>query len=179
MNELEDVIEGCRRGDAAMQKELYDRYSPRFFALCCRYAPDDFIAKEMLIDGFMTIFSSIDKYRGDGAFEAWMRVIMLRRVVANYRRNRKYRETLPIEESVEVSLPTGHPEHNIDVRDALREALRLLNEKERTAFNLVAVEKYTFNDAADFAVVAADDFDDVENLFNQSFDSIHDMCLRQ
>ena len=55
-----------------MQKELYDRFSARFYALCCRYAPDDDIAKELLVDGFMTIFSEIGNYRGDGAFEGWM-----------------------------------------------------------------------------------------------------------
>ena len=69
MIQIEDIIEGCRNGDKAMQKELYERYNRRFYAFCRRYATDDESAYEILVDGFITIYKNIDNYKGDGSFE--------------------------------------------------------------------------------------------------------------
>ncbi len=148
MEDLDELIAGCKRGDAKMQKELYDRFSARFYALCCRYAPDDDIAKELLVDGFMTIFSEIGNYRGDGAFEGWMWVIMRRVIIADYRRNRKHREAVPLDAVVGMAAPNKSQDSKMDLRDALRAALQSLNDKERVAFNLVAVDEYTFKEVA-------------------------------
>lgn len=149
MTALEDIIVGCKNGDPAMQKELYDRFSPRFYALCCRYAPDEYVAREMLVDGFTTILSEIGNYRGDGVFEGWMRVIMFRTIVADYRRNRRHRKAVPIEEVNDAVASTREPDGNIDIREALPKALQCLNEKERKAFNMVAIDEYTFREAAE------------------------------
>ena len=72
MKKLEEVIEGCKRGDKLSQKELYDRYSSRYFVFCRRYAADDESAKDILIDGFLAVFQSVDTYSGTGSFEGWM-----------------------------------------------------------------------------------------------------------
>ena len=99
MDNLERVIEGCKNGDAKMQRELYQRYSPRFYALCRRYSNDDEMANSALVDGFLTVFQSIGSYRGEGSFEGWMHKIFLRKIVHVYRKNNKYRTTI---ESVSI-----------------------------------------------------------------------------
>ena len=43
------LAEGCREGDGAARRELYDRFAGRLMAVCMRYAGDRATAEEMCI----------------------------------------------------------------------------------------------------------------------------------
>ncbi len=154
MHNLEEIINGCKEGDAPMQRELYNRYSPRFYSLCRRYAKDDEMADYALLDGFLTIFKNIDKYRGDGSFEGWMQKIFLRKIIHSYRKQNKYKTTFET-----ISTANTLEEHHfyevvdldqrLDVNDALIESLRTLSAIQQTIFNMIAVDGYTFKNVAD------------------------------
>lgn len=131
-----------------MQKELYDLFSPKFYSLCRRYSDNDDTAKDILIEGFITVFTSIDHYRGEGSFEGWMRTIFMRKAVLFYReRLRRNHYFEPLEE-LDVSDASIDPASQIDIKDAMSEAIRRLPNEERLVFNLVAVEEYTLIEAA-------------------------------
>lgn len=149
METLESVIEGCKVGDEAMQAELYRRYSPRFYLLCRRYAPDDDVAQQILVDSFLTIFAEVSHYRGEGAFEGWMQTIVVRQAIRSYKKNQ--RRWALFEDAEKEDFPYHQPDvgMQMDIREALVRALRLLSEKERRVFNLVAMEEYTLADAAE------------------------------
>ena len=76
MNELQ-LIEGCRKGERRAQKELYDAYSRKMMGVCLRYVNDREMARDLLQDGFVKIFTSMDSYTGSGSFEGWMRKIFV------------------------------------------------------------------------------------------------------
>ena len=67
MNELQ-LIEGCRKGERRAQKELYDAYSRKMMGVCLRYVNDRETARDLLQDGFVKIFTSMDSYTGSGSF---------------------------------------------------------------------------------------------------------------
>ena len=69
MNALNDIILGCINGNNLMQRELYNIYSPRFNALCHRYISNDDIAQDIFIDGFATVFNTMNQYRGEGSLK--------------------------------------------------------------------------------------------------------------
>ncbi|MBK9013348.1 MAG: RNA polymerase sigma factor [Saprospiraceae bacterium] len=48
-------------------------------SVCRRYARDEAMAKDILQETLLRIFSNIDKYEPTGSFEAWMRRIAVRR----------------------------------------------------------------------------------------------------
>ena len=56
----EALIEGCKKREPLAQRSLYDAYAPRMLTLCVRYAGDRERAKDMLHDGFITIFNNLD-----------------------------------------------------------------------------------------------------------------------
>lgn len=58
------LIHSCINGDRGSQKALYDRLAPRMFPLCMRYAGDRAVAEDMLQDGFITLFTRLDSYKG-------------------------------------------------------------------------------------------------------------------
>lgn len=149
MSNLESIIKGCLDGDRGMQKELYERYSPRFYALCRRYAPDDAVAQEMLVEGFLLVFQRISTFRGSGSFEGWMYKVFLHQILRIYHRDRRH-----MAESFEDHHEQIHSKGSdfaaaIDVQDALLRALRRLDERQRVLFNLIAVEGYSFVEAAE------------------------------
>ena len=65
------LIESCIKGDRAAQKVLYDRLAPRMFPVCIRYVGDRELAEDILQEGFITLFTRLDTYKGDGSFEGW------------------------------------------------------------------------------------------------------------
>jgi len=80
MNELQ-LIDGCRKGDRAAQKELYDRYARKMMGVCCRYVNDKETAADLLQDGFVNVFTAINSYSGEGSFEGWIRKIIVNKAL--------------------------------------------------------------------------------------------------
>ena len=129
-----------------MQKELYDRYSPQFYAMCLRYASDEEMAKEILTEGFLSVFSGINDYRGEGPFEGWMRIIFLRHAVRVYRRDRKHVQMLGNSADMNAEHSTLPIDLRMDIREAITLAMKQLPDLQRQVFNLVAIEGYSFSE---------------------------------
>ena len=71
------LINSCKKGDRAAQRVLYDRLAPRMFPVCIRYVGDRTLAEDILQDCFVTLFTRLDSYKGDGSFEGWARRIFV------------------------------------------------------------------------------------------------------
>ena len=71
------IIVGCRKGIPKYQKALVHKYSGMLMTVARRYSYDKSYAKDILQEGFVKIFRSLDKYKEQGAFEAWMRRIII------------------------------------------------------------------------------------------------------
>ena len=80
------LIESCREGDRAAQKVLYERLAPRMFPVCIRYIGDREAAEDVLQDGFVTLFTRLDSYKGEGSFEGWARKIFVTTALMELRR---------------------------------------------------------------------------------------------
>jgi len=88
----EAILKGCLRNDAVAQKELYNRYSPKMLAVCYRFAHNREDAEDMLQEGFIKVFSQIHTFRNQGAFEGWIRRIVVNTINDHFRRNVKEEE---------------------------------------------------------------------------------------
>jgi DNA-directed RNA polymerase specialized sigma24 family protein len=62
------LIEGCWNGERLAQKELYETYSRKMMGVCLRYVSDRETARDLLQDGFVKVFTSMDSYSGLGSF---------------------------------------------------------------------------------------------------------------
>ena len=90
MNELQ-LIEGCRKGERRAQKELYDAYSRKMMGVCLRYVNDRETARDLLQDGFVKIFTSMDSYTRSLLIVRWniceSRMCCVKRPILTIRRN--------------------------------------------------------------------------------------------
>ena len=144
MNNLLDLklIESCRNGDRSAQKVIYDRLAPRMFPLCIRYVGDRELAEDVLQDGFVTLFTHLADYKGDGSFEGWARKIFVNTALMELRR----KDALKMSDDLEVlrgmKTETTSQLQNIGYKDLMR-VITQLPPGFRTVFNMYAIEGYS------------------------------------
>jgi RNA polymerase sigma-70 factor (ECF subfamily) len=142
-----DLIAGCLKGDARMQEALYRRFSPKMYAVCLRYAAKSEDASDILQDGFVKVYRNLDKYRGEGSFEGWMRRIFVNTAIEHFR---KQHSVLSVTEQQEAMLTDGHWNafDNLAAKDILN-LVRTLAPGYRQVFNLYAVEGYSHREISE------------------------------
>ena len=141
-----DLIAGCINGDRKMQYELYQRYSPKMFGVCLRYAGNTEEAEDVLQEGFIKIFKKIGSFRSEGSFEGWIRRIFVNTAIEHFRR-KSYLQ--PITEREESTIEGQY----VSVLDTLAEKdiiklVQQLSPGYRTVFNMYVVEGYTHKEVA-------------------------------
>lgn len=77
------LIRKLRERDEAAFREMVDTYGDRIFNLTFRMLGNRAEAEDLAQEVFITVFKSIDQFRGDSKFSTW-----LYRVTANHCKNR-------------------------------------------------------------------------------------------
>lgn len=136
------MIESCIKGDRASQKALYDRLAPRMFPLCIRYVGDRSLAEDILQDGFITLFTRLDSYKGDGSFEGWARKIFITTALMSLRKKDalKMSEELDVARGMKTDMTTQI--QSIGYKE-LMELITTLPPGFRTVFNMYAIEGFS------------------------------------
>jgi RNA polymerase sigma-70 factor (ECF subfamily) len=142
-----DLIEGCRQEDRKMQQELYQRFAPKMYGVCLRYAGNVEEAEDILQEGFIKVFRKMSSFRGEGSFEGWIRRIFVNTAIEHFRR-KTYLQ--PITEKEENTVEADY----LTVLDNLAEKdiinlVQQLSPGYRTVFNMYVVEGYTHKQIAD------------------------------
>ncbi len=130
-----------------MQEALYQRFAPRMYAVCLRYAGSAAEAEDILQDGFVKVFRKLDSFRGEGSLEGWVRRIIVNTAIEHFRR-RDYLQ--PVTQREETTLEGK----DLSVLDNLaeRDIMQLISQLSpgyRTVFNLYVVEGYTHREIGD------------------------------
>ncbi len=147
MNE-QQLIEGCRKGNRLAQKELYDTYSRKMLGVCLRYINDRETARDILQDGFVKIFTSIDSYSGTGSFEGWMRKIFVNCALEYLRKSDVLKESVDLDNTTELS----NADSSVVSEMSANELMALVQELPsgfRTVFNLFAIEGFSHKEISE------------------------------
>lgn len=145
VKKLDEIIRGCQSGRRSDQQLLYEQFADKMYAVCLRYTRDRSEAEDVLHEGFIKAFSGIGGFSWKGAFEGWLRKVMVNAALERYR---KQHWLYPVEE-----VPEREDDHwegtDMEVRTAdLMKMIQELPPRYRMAFNLVAIEGYGHKEAA-------------------------------
>lgn len=151
MMEEQELAEQCRRGNNKARQQLYEQYAAHLYGICLRYVSDRETAQDLLHDGFLQLFRSMDKFqwRGQGSLGAWMDRVMVNLLLQYLRREEHvdrvdYLEQLPdVTDEPEESLAEAVP------AEVVMELVRQLPAGYRTVFNLYVVEGKSHKEIAD------------------------------
>ena len=142
---LDELINGCVKQDARAQKLLYERFSPRMYAVCLRYVKDADDAQDVLLKSFMKAFEHIKKYKHEGSFEGWVRRIVVNEALMFLRKHKNMHVAVDLEEATTVSTP---PSTALEADDLLH-LVEQLSLGYRTVFNLYSIEGYSHAEIAE------------------------------
>jgi RNA polymerase sigma factor (sigma-70 family) len=138
----EAIIKGCLNNVATAQKELYSRYSPKMLAVCYRYAHNREDAEDMLQEGFIKVFSQIHSFENRGAFEGWIRRIIVHTCINILKKNKKFNESVDIIHATGLYVRKESIPAIIQAKQII-ECIRILPIGYRTVLNLYAIEGYS------------------------------------
>lgn len=144
-----DLIDGCLKGDRTSQKDLFNMYAAKMLAVCRRYARHSAEAEDMCQEGFVRVFTSLDKYKNKGSFEGWIRKIMVNTSLKKISKKSFQNEQIGIEDYQEnESMISPEVFNKLSVDDLLR-LVDELPDGYKIVFNLYAIEGYSHKEIAE------------------------------
>ncbi len=138
----EAILQGCLKNHAAAQRELYQRYSPKMLAVCFRFAHNREDAEDMLQDGFIKVFLQMHTFQSKGAFEGWIRRIIVHTCINHLKKNKRFNESVDIMQASTAQIREESIPSIVQAKQIV-DCIRLLPIGYRTVLNLYAIEGYS------------------------------------
>lgn len=142
-----EAIQACKKGDYKAQKVLFSQYAQQMYRLCYRYVRNHEDAEELMLNGFLSFFKSIKKfrYRGKDSVAPWLKKIMINECLMFLRKKKKLK-------LIELNDKT-EPVINEDIiakieAEDLYGMITDLPVGYRTVFNLFVIEGMTHKEIA-------------------------------
>lgn len=145
---LNTWLEEAKQGKYHGQKAIYDLLSPKMYAVCLRYMGDRESAQDVLQDGFITLFTRLDSYSGEGSFEGWARKIFVNTALMALRKHDVLKEAEDMQVAGNVSGSPAQTMAGIGYRE-LTSLIASLPPGFRTVFNMYVIEGYSHKEIAE------------------------------
>ncbi len=137
----EKLLNALQKADPRAQRFIYDKYSPRMMGVCFRYVHDRMAAEDVLIEGFMKVFSKITQFKAEGSLEGWIKRIMINESLGYLRQQKRLPENSYLDNAYHIA-DMSLADHALEAEELLG-ILEQLPTGYRTVFNLFAIEGYT------------------------------------
>lgn len=140
------LIDRAAKNDRAAQNSLFEMHAPKMLSVCRYYVTDIQQAEEVMLNGFLKIFTNLKKFRGEGSFEGWMRRIMVREAIS-FLRTQKNIE-FPMDEVDDDSNNFNEMETQMQA-STIQRLIDQLPEGYKLVFVMYAVEGYKHKEIAE------------------------------
>lgn len=146
------LVEGCKRGERAAQKALFEGLVPYLRGAVRRYIWDDDVVQDVLQEAFIRIFRSLDRYdAAKGSLRTWGARIAVNVAITEGQKRSRWEERAEYAE-VQVSpevLETMAVEDMVDL-------LRAMPEDQYTVLNLHAFEGFNHDEIGEMMGITAE-----------------------
>jgi RNA polymerase sigma-70 factor (ECF subfamily) len=143
---------GCIHGDLRSQELVYKMFSGRMMVVCVRYLKSREDAEDLLQEGFIKAFQQIHQFKGNGAFEGWLRRMFVNLCLDTLRKNKGIRWVSTDNNEIPSEITNEHEDNDVDfdfTPEQVLNAMEKLSPVYRTVFNLIAFEEFTHQDVAE------------------------------
>lgn len=140
------TINLLKKQNSDAQQMVYTKYAPKMLGVCRQYIKDMQYAEEIMLDGFLKVFTKIDKFHSKGSFEGWIRRIMINECISFLRLKKRFvfvENDDYFEEEIIVE------DESIDEKiSKLQTLIDCLKTDMKVVFNLYVVEGYKHREIA-------------------------------
>ena len=146
------LISKAKKGNQKAQHELYALFSPKMLSVCRQYVKRPEVAEEVMLAGFLKVFTHLGSYKNEGSFEGWIRRIMVNESISQLRRDKKllFNENEVLENSLEH---VAYIQTELGVEE-IQKLIDDLPEGYKTVFVLYAVEGYKHSEIAELLQIS-------------------------
>lgn len=140
-----ELINACRNSNRQAQQFLFQKTAGKMLSVVKRYITNSAEAEDVLMEGFVKVYTKLDQYQGVGSFEGWIRKIMVNEALMSIRKNK---DRFPVD--IDVAFDLAHPDETLmqlGVQE-IESLIASLPTGYRTIFNLYAIEGYTHAEIA-------------------------------
>lgn len=116
-------------------------------SVCYRFAHNREDAEDMLQEGFIKVFTQIHSFENRGAFEGWIRRIIVHTCINILKKNKKFNESVDIIHATGLQVREETVPSVIQAKQVV-ECIRMLPIGYRTVLNLYAIEGYSHREIA-------------------------------
>lgn len=147
-NEQQLISEAIANNRQA-QQQLYSKYASKMLSVCRQYIKDIHHAEDVMITGFMKMFTNLKKFESKGSFEGWIKRIMIHECI-DYLRVKKNNFNHKDIDDVIYSEEEDNYEMEGDFSiDDIQLLIDNLPEGYKMVFNLYIIEGYKHNEIAE------------------------------
>ncbi len=128
------------------QQMVYVKYAPKMLGVCRQYIRDLQHAEEIMLNGFLKVFTKIEKFESKGSFEGWIRRIMVNESLSFLRLKKRLvfiEDDSYFEEEVVLEIEED------ETVSALQNLVDNLKTDLKVVFNLYVVEEYKHKEIAE------------------------------
>jgi len=148
INIHQDLIARCRMGDRDAHYKLYKLYSRAMYNVGYRITGNQDDAEDVLQEAFISAFRNLDSYRGDAAFGAWLKRIVVNKAINSL--SKKKHESIPEDDQWDVA------EENVPVEygngltvERVKQTIEQLPDGYRSVLSLYLLEGYDHQEIAE------------------------------
>lgn len=148
--ELKELIQQCRKGDARAMETLYERFRGPLFTLAIRYTYNFAAAEDVIQDVFVKVFMSLHTLDEDKAFVGWLYRIAVNTSLSYLRSHKKIsRKTVPLEDVQAFVADTQFPAAQKAENKELEQVIQKLPPRLKSVFLLHDVQGFKHREIAD------------------------------
>ncbi len=156
---LHDIIEGCKCNNNKDCKNLYERYYGYSLKIVFRYIYRYDKAVDVVNDGFVKVFSKLDRFNYDISqniemmFMGWLRTIMINTSIDRLRKDDYLPEIGINNEGIWIEDKSQAADDSLLYKELINEIKRL-PPAYRTVFNMYVIDGYKHQEIADILKIA-------------------------
>lgn len=148
------LIKGCIESDRKSQQTFYQAFYGKMLSVCMRYADNREEAKDMLHDGFIKVFASLNDFEFKGSLEGWIRKIVTNTAIDTVRKKKNFivelEENHNYDHFFDDNLETKEQQEFVTLKaETMMLLIQKLSPMYRTVFNLYVFEDLSHKEIAE------------------------------
>jgi RNA polymerase sigma factor (sigma-70 family) len=151
----DELIERCKKGEAAGYKELYQRYAKAMFNTCLRIVNNIAEAEDVLQESFTEAFKNLQGFEYRSSFGGWLKQICINRSINQLKKRKVIWVDIDGTEILNRAEEIFIDENEIELKvEKVKKSIMQLPDGYRTVLSLYLLEGYDHEEIAEILDVA-------------------------
>ena len=149
---IDTLLQMCLNGKQSAQLEVYNRYYKAMFNTAVRIVKDSAIAEDVMQESFLSAFTKQDSFKGEVAFGAWLKRIVINNSIYQYRKQLKKNEVALDEVMYKVEDTDGIASDYVFTEQKAQkvmETMKQLKDNYRISLTLHLIEGFDYEEISE------------------------------